>query len=146
MTIIEQLTSIYHNLEHWHKAKLSVEQADEYHERLLLNGNIITYVVKDELIGYLEFWRLTHTQFGRLVCGIPILTDKENLLNGPIVVINNMYIKEGERYGEAFTMLSAMFLSRNKDAKFYVAFRRVKRNQPIQVYTKEEILKHFKRS
>lgn len=146
MTIIEQLTHIYNTHEFWHRNKLSKKEADQYHERLLMNGNILTYVVKGELLGYLEFWLIDYSQFGRLVCNQPIMTDVENLLDGNIALINNMWIAENERGLLAFDMLAAMFLARCKDAEFYCAFRRVKRHQPIQVYTRNEIMKHFKRS
>lgn len=143
--IIDQLTKIYLTKEDWHKIKLTEEQANEYHERLMINGNILTYIVKGELIGYLEWWGINYEQFGRLVCGEPILTDVENILDGNIALINNMWISENDRNGYAFELLSSMLLSRCKDKDFYVAFRRVKRNQPIQVYTRDEIMKNFKR-
>ncbi len=146
MNIIQQLTHIYLTKEDWHKIKLIEETANQYHERLLLNGNILTYVKDNELIGYLEWWGISYEQFGRLVCGQPIYTDTEDILNGKIALINNMYVEESDRGGDAFNMLAAMFLARCKDAEFYVAFRRTKRNQPIQVYNREEIMKHFKRS
>lgn len=144
--IIGQLTDIYLTQEHWHKSKLSKEEANEYHERLMINGNILTYIKSGELLGYLEFWLIDYSQFGRLVCNQSIITDKENLLDGNIALINNMWISEKDRNGIVFDMLSAMFLARCKMADFYVAFRRVKRHQPIQVYTRDEIMKHFKRS
>lgn len=144
--VIDQITNIYLNLEYWHKNKLTREQSNEYHERLMMNGNILTYVADDKLIGYLEFWLIDYSQFGRLICNQSIMTDKENLLDGNIALINNMYIDENDRNGEAFETLAAQFLSRCKDAEFYVAFRRVKRHQPIQVYSRDEIIKHFKRS
>lgn len=146
MTIIEKLTNVYHNLEFWHSHKLNIEESNKYHERLLVNGNILTYIQDNELLGYLEFWLLDYSQFGRLVCNQPILTDTEDLLNGNIALINNMWIAENERGSKAFEILSCMFLGRCSTADFYVAFRRVKRHQPIQVYSRDEIMKHFKRS
>jgi hypothetical protein len=133
------------NLEHWHTKKLSVDEADKYHERLMLNGNILTYIIEGELIGYLEFWLISFEQLGRLVCNQAVFCD-ENLLDGNIALINNMWIKEDERGALAFEVLAAQFLSRCKHADFYVAFRRTKRHQPIQVYSRSEIMKHFKRS
>lgn len=144
--IIDQLTDIALTKEPWRKIPLTREQLNEYHERLMINGNILTYIKGGILLGYLEFWLIDYSQFGRLVCNQPIMTDKENLLDGNIALINNMWISEEDRNGDAFEMLSAMFLTRCKQADFYVAFRRVKRHQPIQVYTRDEIMKHFKRS
>lgn len=144
--IVDQLTKIYLEKENWHTHKLSVEESNKYNERLLINGNILTYIINDELLGYLEWWGINFEQFGRLVCREAILTDKEDILNGNIALINNMWIHSDHQHGDAFDILSAMFLSRCRDVDFYVAFRRVKRHQPIQVYTRSEIMKHFKRS
>lgn len=141
--IIRQLTDIYLNKENWHKSKLSKEESDLYHERLLVQGNILTYIVSGKLIGYLEFWRINFEQIGRLMCGHPIMIDKEDILNGNIAYINNMYIDLKHRNGEAFEMLGAMFLSKNKDADFFVTFRRLKHNSPIQVYTRQELIKLY---
>ena len=141
--IIEQLTKIYHNCEFWHKHKLTKEQSDKYHERLLIQGNILTYIVNGELLGYLEFWRLNFEQFGRVVCNLPIMTDVEDLLNGPIAYISNMYITPDDRDGMAFNVLASMFLSRNKDAQYFTAFRRTKKSQPVQVYKREDLMKLY---
>lgn len=143
--IVDQLTSIYLTKEQWHKNKLTVEESNNYHARLLLNGNIITVIEEDTLKGYIEFWLINYEQFGRLVCNQPVLTDVEDLLNGNIALINNMWISEEDRNGEVFETLATMFLARCKIAEFYVAFRRVKRHQPIQVYSRAEIMKHFRR-
>lgn len=143
--IAEQLTYVYLTHENWHNHKLTIDEANQYHKRLLLNGNIITVINEDNLLGYLEFWLIDFEQFGRLVCNQPIMTDTEDLLNGNIALINNMWIDEEERNGETFKTLATMFLARCKMAEFYVAFRRTKRNQPIQVYNRNEIMNHFRR-
>lgn len=143
INIINQLTDVYHNFETWHKQKLTREQSNEYHERLMINGNILTYIKSGELIGYLEFWRINFEQLGRLVCGQPVLTDIEDLLSGNIAYINNMWINPDDRGGFAFEFLASMFLSRNKDAEFFVAFRNLKHNKPIQVYKRDELIKLY---
>lgn len=144
MTIIDQLTNIYLERESWHKSKLPKEEADKYHERLLMQGNIITYVKNMELVGYLEFYRLTNEQFGRWVCGYQIPVLEEDITEGPVAVITNMYIDEGARHGEAFDMLSAMFLAKNQDAEFFVAHRRTKKSQPLQIYSKSDLNRLYK--
>lgn len=140
--IIEDLTNIYLTREK-HNNYLSEEESNKYHERLLVQGNIITYIDNNELKGYLEFWRLDFSQLGRLICGDPILTDKEDILNGNIAYINNMWIDDDYRGGLAFQTLGAMFLSRNKDAEYFCAVRRLKHNHPVQVYKREELIKLY---
>ncbi len=141
--IVEQLTNIYLNCETWHKNKLTREQANEYHERLLVNGNILTYVIDGALIGYLEYWRISAEQLGRIIIGDPVMTDTEDIINGPIAYINNMYIDPEYRRGEAFEMLGTLFLVKNKDAEYFCSMRRLKHNHPVQVYTRSELIKLY---
>lgn len=141
--IVSQLTNVYLNQESWHKNKLSKEESDEYHERLLVQGNIITYVLEGKLCGYVEYWRINAEQLGRIILGIPILTDVENILDGDIAYINNMWIDDKHRNGEAFKILASMFLVKNKDAKFFVACRNLKNNKPVQVYTRQELIRLY---
>lgn len=143
MSISKQLTHIYLTQEKWHKNKLTVEQSNEYHERLLVQGNIITYVVAGIVVGYLEYWRINTEQLGRIIIGQPILTDKEDILNGPIAYVNNMYIDVNYRKGEAFEMLANMFLVKNKDAQVFVACRNLKHHKPVQVYSRADLIKLY---
>ena len=141
--IAEQLTYIYLNCETWHKTKLSEHEANLYHERLLMQGNILTYVREGVLLGYLEYWRINTEQLGRIICNIPILTDIEDINNGPIAYINSMYIDPDYRNGEAFEMLGTMFLVKNRDAKVFVACRNLKHNKPVQVYSRADLIRLY---
>ncbi len=143
MNISKQLTHIYLNQEDWHRFKLPEEEANQYHERLLMQGNIITYVENDELLGYLEFWRINFEQFGRLVCDVPILTDVEDITTGNIAYINNMWITPDKRNGHVFAILGESFLYQNKDAKFFATFRRQKYSYPLKVYSREDLIKFY---
>ena len=137
MNTIKQLTKIYLEKEFWHNSKLSEEEANEYHERLILNGNILTYIVKGELIGYLEFYRITTEQFGRVCCNLQ-LSHEEDLLNGNIALVNRMWIKEENRHSHVFDMLVAMFIARNKDAEHYVTLQHHKRHKSLQTFYRKD--------
>lgn len=143
LNIIEQITFIYLNCENWHKSKLSEQEANLYHERLLVNGNIMTYVKDGALRGYIEFWRISAEQLGRIIIGDPILTDIEDITNGQIAYIANMWIDPEYRNGEAFEMLGSMFLIKNKDASVFVACRNLRHNKPVQVYKREELIRLY---
>ncbi len=142
-SVIEQLKYIYNNYEKWDTIKLVGDELNEYFERQLINGNILTYVKDGELRGYLNFWCINNEQLGRLMCGIT-LAHNENLLDGNIALISRMWVNPEDRNGEAFSMLAAMFLSRNKQCTHYAAFQQHKKHKPFQCYTREEIIKHFK--
>lgn len=141
--IAEQLTFLYIHVEKWHRSKLSEYDANLYHENLLLQGNILTYIKDDILKGYIEFWRINTEQLGRIICGIPVLTDIEDINNGSIAYINNMYIDPEYRHGEAFQMLSSMFLVKNRDADVFVACRNSKHHKPVQVYSKTDLIRLY---
>lgn len=141
--IVDQLVSIYKEKLPPNPIMLNYLEAKEYFERLLMQGNIITYVIDGELYGFIEFWRVDFSQFGRLCCNWT-LTHDEDLLTGNIALITRMWIDPEKRNDEAFQILSAMFLSRNKDAEHFATFQRHKNHKPLQVYTRDELMKHFK--
>ncbi len=141
--IIDELVNIYETKMPKLAIMLNHEEATEYFERLMIAGNILTYIKDGELLGFCEFWRINESQFGRL-CLNMTLTHGEDLLNGNIALITRMYIAPDNRNGEAFMMLASMFLSRNKDCTHYAAMQFRKKHKPLQVYTREEILRHYK--
>lgn len=57
--LARQLTEIYECEENWHRARLSHEEALDYHKKILESGNCITLCDEDKLIGYVEFY-VTH--------------------------------------------------------------------------------------
>lgn len=142
MSIIEKITDIYENILPKNTIMLPHDEAIEYFERLLMNGNIITYVENGELLGFIEFWRISTEQFGRTCLNITLAHD-EDLLNGNVALITRMWINPEYRDGKAFALLAAMFLARNKDASHFAAIQMHKKHKPIQTYTKEELLRHY---
>lgn len=143
MNIIEQLTNIYLNKEFWHKNKLSESEANLYHERLLMQGNIITYIRDNELLGYLEYYRINFEQLGRIMCNYT-LAHNEDLLSGNIAFINRMWIREDYRNSIPYITLSKEFLIKNKDANMFVAIQNHKKHKPFQIYSRDELLKFYK--
>lgn len=141
--IAQKLNHIYQNVLPKQPIMLSNEEAVEYFERLMMSGNIITYVRDGELLGFLEFWRITHEQFGRLCLNIT-LTHEEDITSGPVALITRMYITPTLRNGETFLHLGRTFLAKNTDATHFAAMQMHKRHKPLQIYTREEILKHYR--
>lgn len=142
MSIVEQINKIYQEILPKNPIMLSNEEACEYFERLIMQGNIITYVNNGELCGFIEFWRIDYSQFGRLCCNITLAHD-EDLLNGNVALITRMWVNPEYRDGKAFALLAAMFLAKNKDASHFAAMQFHKKHKPIQCYSREEILKHY---
>lgn len=140
----EKLTEVYYREENWHLNRLSKEEANLYHRTLLNMGNIFTYVANDELLGYVEFWRIDREQLSRLVLNETVYALQEDISNGEIAYINNMWITPTQRNGHVFNILSQLFLENNKDATHFITFRGTKHNKPMQVYKRDELIKLYK--
>ena len=143
MNIIESIVEIYEKILPKNATMLAHEEAVKYFERLMMNGNIITYVKDGELLGFLEAWRCTPEIFGKVCLGLPVSHDTD-LLSGDIALITRMWITPDLRNGEAFIKIGREFLSRNLEATHYVALQQHKHHKPIQIYSREDILKHYK--
>lgn len=139
MSLVEQLNDIYFENENWHTAKLSRMEAWKYHERLLNDGNIITISDGDMLCGYIEFWRISYEQFGRIICGEPFSAMHENVLNGQIAYVANTFIKENFRNGEVYKLLRNRFFEFNKDCTHFCGIARRKKSAPVKVFKRHEI-------
>jgi hypothetical protein len=141
--MIDKIVYLYENILPKNYPMLPHEEAVAYFERLMMNGNIITYVKDGELLSFLEYWRITDSQFGRLCCN-ETLSHDENLLDGRICLITRMWIIPDLRNGEAFLNMGREFLNKNLTATHYAAMQFHKPHKPLQVYTREQILKHYR--
>lgn len=143
MIISKIIAKIYDEITLESPCKIHGQEALDYFERLIMNGNIITYIQDGELLGFLEFWRISYEQWGRICCYISLAHD-EDLLSGNICLIANMWIKPDLRNGETFLHLGRTFLEKNKDATHFAAQQHQKVHKRFQIYTREEVLKHYK--
>lgn len=143
MILIDELVKIYNEITLDSPIKLKGQEANDYFERLLMNGNIITYIKDGELLGFLEFWRLSYYQWGR-ICANLTLEHHENLTFGPVCLITRMWIKPDMRNGETFLYLGRTFLEKNKDTEHFAAQQYKKSHKPLQVYSRDEVLKHYR--
>lgn len=139
MTIAEQLTKIYLEEENWHREKLSPEEANAYHESLLKSGNIIVVQDGSVVIGYVEFWRLTYEQFGRIVCGEPFSAMHEDVQTGQIAYVANTFIHEFYRRGETQKMMRKRFFQANTLCTHFCGEARRKSTAPLKVFKRNQI-------
>lgn len=138
--IIRQLYNIYIEKEWWHTSKLEYIEFYKYTDKLLSQGNIILYTDdKDIVLGYVEFWRITFEQWGRMVCRVPMSGYLENIKDGKICVVHNVFIKEEHRRGLAYKWLKLQFFKANRDCDYYAGIAIRKKTQPIKVFHKNEL-------
>ena len=92
MTILDQLYDIYETYEYWHTSRLTRTQFDHYTQKLIDQGNIFYVQDGDKIVGYTEVWKINYSQFGRLLCVENIIADGEDVLNGNIAYVANVFI------------------------------------------------------
>ena len=100
MNLFEKITEIYLNEEFWHDKKLSREEANEYHRRMLLNGNILTVSDGETLAGYCEYF-----------------------IQDGVCFINSLYIKEGYRGKKVIWMLKKRLFQVARGCRIFLGER-----------------------
>ena len=133
--IAELITNNYlSSNEWWHRVKLSPEDAQEYHEKLLDQGNIIAFVENGILVSYIEVWCINFEQLGRLVCELPFYVYDEDIENGNIAYVANLWVFDNEARVE----LLEDFVDNFGECEF-LAGMRTNRNNAFKVYPMNKI-------
>ena len=138
LTILKQLIKIYKEL-HKDAMALSKEELEIYYTKML-KDNRIEYILENrEVVGFMESWRLDYEQLGRVVCWKDFNAMKENIKDGKIVYICDVWVKKTKRDGIIFNILLKNFENSNKDGHSCLSRRHG--GKYIRVYNKENALK-----
>lgn len=141
MNEVSELVRIYLEEATHHKTKLKKEVAEEYYEKLLPR---VDYVKSDDrIIGFVESWRLSFSQWGRLVSYAPFDIFEENVEVGPVCYLADIWIKDSYRKSSVLTDLKHKFFTRNEDADYFVGEALRKKSQPIKVFKRQEAFKKW---
>jgi len=141
MTIVSQLTDIYLNREWWVKEedKLPIPIANSYYDKLLKQGNILIAEFDGQVLGYIEVWKINFEQFGRIVCHARFCADGEDILNGNIGYVANVWIDEPYRSSWVTYDLKVKFYNFAHNCEYFCGMATRKRTQPIKVFKKSEL-------
>jgi len=139
-SIIDALVDIYLNQEYWHRKKLSKEKAYDYFNRLVYTGNIITHIQGGELVGYVEFWRITFGQFGRIICHSPFSAYQEDVQNGNIAYVANTWIKPEYRNTQVYKALKLAFFQATYMCDYFVGEALRKKHRPVKVFKRSDFM------
>ena len=83
------------------------------------------------MCGYIEFWRITPEQFRKILDKDFYVFD-ENITDGDICYISNMYILKEYRRGLAMNYLKTIFKNINRDCKYFVGHE-TNRNNRVKI-------------
>lgn len=105
----------------------------------LAKGRIIICEFDDKIVGYVETWRITFEQFGRLICKAPFLLDREDIEHGNICYLANTAIHPDYRNSFVVKYLKEKFFEQNSDAEYFVGEALRKKHQPIKVFKNRKL-------
>ena len=139
MDIFSQLYNIYVREENWHTQRLNEKEFIGVKKYLMDKGLLFVEIIEDEVIAYCEVWKINYHQFGRISCGELLYTYDENLNEGNIAYISNLWIKDIHRNTNIIDILNDRFVDKYSGCK-YVALKR-KHGLPYRVYPMKRISK-----
>ena len=123
----------------WHEGEKIPEDITAYHRRMYDNGNITICMSGEFVLGYIEVWRVNFEQWGRLVCHAPFDIYEENITDGNIAIVSNMFIRPEFRNGKVYKKLRNDFFKQNSHCDYYVGEALRKKSQPIKVFKRENL-------
>lgn len=127
--IIAQLIKVYMTEEWWHSERLSLEDSWKYFKCLLMKGNLIYREDDGMLVAYAEVYYITPKQLKKLSDDEPFPVLEENITDGDIAYVQNLWIKEGYRG-------NGMLRSMKRDVKstLYFAGKEQKNNNRFRIW------------
>ena len=142
--IIEKLNWVHYNEEWWNENKMSEIEATKYHEKMLRDVNILCYLDGTELIGYVEFWRISFAQFGKIICKAPFSAYLQDVTSGNIAYVANVWIDKEWRGKKVYKELKLKFLSVNFKCDYFVGEALRKKTQPVKVFNRSKFFEKLK--
>lgn len=142
-TTVSQLVDIYLKEEWWHNTKLSYDEAVKYHQKMLDRGNIITYEEKGEVLGYVEVWKLTFEQFGRIICGAEFNPFDEDTTSGYVAYVANIWVHPQQRDSIVIKILRTKFFTYCFKCGYFVGEARRKKCGLIKVFRQPEFFNKY---
>lgn len=107
--IVEQLCEIYYKYEYWHSFHMPYPEAVNYHGQMLSQGNMKVVEDLGIVLGYYEVWLITKEQLNKIILHKGFDARKENVLDGDIAYLANLWIDKSFRKGRVFRELYAKF-------------------------------------
>ena len=143
--LAEKLAEFYHNYDPIHK-NTDMERSTKLMQSLLERGRLIVeFNGAEEIVGFVESWRVNYEQFGKLICypGYPEDFDKWDINSGNICYLSNIVIHPAYRMGTTIKLFKNEFFRQNFKCDFFVGQAYRKRHQPLKVFTRQEFYDRY---
>lgn len=109
MSTLEQLIAYYFEEEKLTPNKGNIRDSIEYYEKMLKDHNVTMLTDNNNnIIALMEVWVLSEEQFKRIVEDKGFYPRDENLTDGEIYFVNDLYIKPDHRHNGGMVMIRNM--------------------------------------
>lgn len=139
MNLPELLADCYLKDQPWQDFYMPRNDAIGYFLKMIDRGNIIAIQDSDELLGYVEAWKINFEQFGRIICKAPFWTYEENTTDGNICYLANIWIKPDFRRGMVFKSIETLFFALNNKCEYYAGYASRKSSRPVKVFKRDKL-------
>lgn len=138
MQLLDDFKTFYHQHDLGQSRDLSDQALDLYHERLL-NENRVIYELgpNGNLLGYIESWRVTSEQIGRILFDERFDIHKEEISSGPICYVANITIHPDYRRIGILQILKARHLQQNFMCTHFCGNANHGRAKAFKIFTKK---------
>ena len=132
--ILNQLVRIYYEEENWHTNKLPKEEAIKYHKEILDRGKIIFCADNSGVVNaYVEWWNLNHKQLKKVMFG-KIHIGEDNIDEGDICYVANVWVDEKYRNGELFEKMKKKLFELNRHCSYFLGEE--SKNKRLRLYNR----------
>jgi len=135
--MIKELVNLYYE-EPFQDTKLTQAQAERYFAHMLSAGCLATASRGEQLVGYVEYWRVSFELFGRLLCCDPINIYEEDIVGGPVCYLSDIYIKPQYRRTSVITELKYKFFNDNGACSYFVGEAKRKKVGMVKTFSRQE--------
>lgn len=138
-SLIEDFREFYKLYDLGQGGMLSDEAIDKYHERML-NVGALTFETdtQDKLLGYIECWRVTPEQIGRIMFDEQFNVFTEDIEYGPICFVANITIRPDARRRNLLNLLKNRAIETNFTATHFCGRASHGRARAFKIFTKKE--------
>jgi ribosomal protein S18 acetylase RimI-like enzyme len=123
MDIVKQLVKLYYDCEYEQHGALTELEAERYYSKMLADNRIQVITEGGNVMGFIESWRLTMEQLGRVVCWSDFSALYEDVTNGEVAYVSDIWVRPGRRDEGMVGKLIEAFKEANKDADYFVSTR-----------------------
>lgn len=132
MDILSELRRVYKE-EWWHRNRISDEELDLYHSRLISQDNLI-YIWDNGLAAYIEFWKVNKNQMKEIIGNNRWSPIDNNVTSGDMAYVANIWVSPEYRGNKKFKVsLKNLFFHKANTKK--LVWERNRLNQSLKLFT-----------